>query len=50
MMWGLAKQAWAVAGWDLPTYRRSETPGQMFRGSSKDLVDADVLERDPRSR
>lgn len=32
MMWGLAQEAWAVAGLPIPDYRRADAPGQMFRG------------------
>ncbi len=31
-MWALAKEAWAVSGRELPSYARSEAPGQLARG------------------
>ena len=30
-MWPLAKEAWAVAGKEIPSYERSVCPGQMVR-------------------
>jgi hypothetical protein len=31
MMWELSRQAWLMAGRDLPVYDRKTTPGRVFR-------------------
>jgi hypothetical protein len=33
-MWPLARAAWSVAGKPLPSYARSDTPGNILRGRS----------------
>ncbi|HEY4187840.1 MAG TPA: hypothetical protein VGP07_22380 [Polyangia bacterium] len=30
-MWPLTREAWAVAGLQIPTYTRAETPGRLVR-------------------
>ncbi len=35
MMWPLTLEAWSLTGRSLPTYRRSEAPMHIIRGTAK---------------
>ena len=36
MRWGLAREAWLIAGWSIPDYAREEAPTRLIRRRTKE--------------